>query len=130
MTDELKRKFEHLVADAPPPSGVPSEGVLDRVRTVKRRRTATAGILATAVVVAGVIAAGNLTKLNSAPAPLTNTPGPTTVVTAPPTTTPSPPPPNRPSAARPRPSRRPRTPTTPTATRPTRTVRRPRTRPA
>ena len=90
MTDELKRKFEHLVADAPPPSGVPSEGVLDRVRTVKRRRTATAGILATAVVVAGVIAAGNLTALHSAPAPLTNTPGPTTVVTEPPTTTPTP----------------------------------------
>jgi hypothetical protein len=86
MTDELKRRFEQLVADAPPPSGVPSEGVLDRVRTVKRRRTATAGILATAVVVAAVIAAGNLTKLNSAPAPLTNTPGPTTVITAPPTT--------------------------------------------
>jgi hypothetical protein len=85
MTDELKRRFEQLVADAPPPSGVPSEGVLDRVRTVKRRRTATAGILATAVVVAAVIAAGNLTKLDSAPAPLTNTPAPTTVITAPPT---------------------------------------------
>ncbi|MEU0094733.1 hypothetical protein [Kribbella sp. NPDC006257] len=90
MTDELKRKFEQLVADAPPPSGVPSEGVLDRVRTVKRRRTATAGVLATAIVVAAVIAAGNLTKLNSAPAPLTNTPGPITVITAPPTTTPKP----------------------------------------
>jgi hypothetical protein len=85
MTDELKRKFEQLVADAPPASGVPSEGVLDRVRTVKRRRTATAGILATAVVVAAVIAAGNLTKLDSAPAPLTTTPAPTTVITAPPT---------------------------------------------
>lgn len=90
MTDELKRKFELLVADAPPPSGIPSEGVLDRVRTVKRRRTATAGVLATAAVVAGVIAAGNLTKLDSAPPPLTNTPRPTTVVTAPPTTSPTP----------------------------------------
>jgi hypothetical protein len=90
MTDELKRKFEQLVADAPPPSGVPSEGVLDRVRTVKRRRTATAGILATAAVVAGVVAAGNLTKLDSAPPPLTTTPRPTTVVTAPPATTPTP----------------------------------------
>jgi hypothetical protein len=81
MTDELKRKFEQLVADAPPPSGVPSEGVLDRVRTVKRRRTATAGILATAAVVAAAIAAGNLAHLNSAPAPITNTPAPTPSVT-------------------------------------------------
>jgi hypothetical protein len=89
MTDELKNKFEALVADAPPPSGVPSEGVFERVRTVKRRRTATAGILATAAVVAAAIAVGNLANLNSAPAPVTNTPGPSPIVTGPPTITPS-----------------------------------------
>ncbi|WP_112244315.1 hypothetical protein [Kribbella monticola] len=89
MTDELKHKFEQLVADAPPPTGVPSEGVFERVRIVKRRRRATAGILATAAVVAAAIAAGNLTGLNSAPAPATNTPGPTPIVTGPPTIKPS-----------------------------------------
>lgn len=89
MTDELKNKFEQLVADAPPPTGVPSEGVFERVRTVKRRRTATAGILATAVVVGAAIVAGNLASLNSSPAPVTNTPGPTPIVTGPPTIRPT-----------------------------------------
>jgi hypothetical protein len=89
MTDELKSKFEALVADAPPPSGVPSEGVFERVRTVKRRRTAGAGILATAALVAAAIAVGNFANLNSAPAPVTNSPGPTPIVTGPPTITPS-----------------------------------------
>lgn len=88
MNDELKHKFEHLVADPPPPSGVPSEGVLERVRVVKRRRKATAGALGAAVVVAAAIAAGNLTNLNSAPAPA-HTPGPTPVVTSPPTSKPT-----------------------------------------
>jgi hypothetical protein len=96
MTDELKHKFEQLVADAPPPTGVPSEGVFERVRAVKRRRRTTAGILATAAVVVAGIAAGNLTSLNSAPDPA-NTPGPTPIVTGPPTVSPTttPPPTSR-----------------------------------
>jgi len=40
MTDDLKQKFEQLVADPPPPSTVPSQAVFARVRTVRRRRTA------------------------------------------------------------------------------------------
>jgi hypothetical protein len=88
MTDELKDKLQQLVADPPPPTGVPSEAVFSRVRTVRRRRAGGAAILATAAVVAVTIAAGNLTNLNSAP-PVTSTPGPTPIVTGPPTTTPT-----------------------------------------
>jgi hypothetical protein len=89
MTDDLKRQFEQLVADPPPPSEVPSESVFRRVRTVRRRRTAGVATLAAAAVVAVTVAAGNLTDINSAP-PVSNTPSaPVTVVTAAPTTTPS-----------------------------------------
>jgi hypothetical protein len=93
MTDELKDKLQQLVSDPPPPTGVPSEAVFSRVRTVRRRRAGGAAILATAAVVAAAIAAGNLTDLNSAP-PVTNTPGPTPIVTGPPTTPTSPASPN------------------------------------
>lgn len=88
MTDELKDKLQQLVSDPPPPTGVPSEAVLSRVRTVRRRRAGGAAILAAAAVVAVAVAAGNLTNLNSAP-PVTNTPGPTPIVTGPPTITPT-----------------------------------------
>jgi hypothetical protein len=88
MTDDLKHKFEQLVADPPPPSGVPSEAVFARVRSVRRRRTAGVVTLAAAAVVAVAVAAGTLTDVNSSP-PVTNTPSaPATVVTGPPTTTP------------------------------------------
>lgn len=73
MTDDLKHKFEQLVADPPPPSGVPSETVFARVRSVRRRRTAGVVTLAAAAVVAVTVAAGNLTDINSSP-PVTNTP--------------------------------------------------------
>jgi hypothetical protein len=88
MTD-LKHQFEQLVADPPPPSGVPSEAVFARVRSVRRRRTAGVVTLAAAAVVAVAVAAGNLTDINSSP-PVTGTPGaPTTVITGPPTTGPT-----------------------------------------
>ncbi|MGW1342331.1 hypothetical protein ACWCOV_14895 [Kribbella sp. NPDC002412] len=89
MTDDLKHKFEQLVADPPPPSGVPSETVFARVRSVRRRRTAGVVTLAAAAVVAVTVAAGNLTDIDSSP-PVTNTPSaPTTVVTGPPTADPT-----------------------------------------
>ncbi|TCO34451.1 hypothetical protein EV652_102517 [Kribbella steppae] len=89
MTDDLKHQFEQLVADPPPPSGVPSEAVFARVRSVRRRRTAGVVTLAAAAVVAVAVAAGNLTDINSSP-PVTGTPGaPTTVVTGPPTASPT-----------------------------------------
>ncbi len=89
MTDDLKHRFEQLVADPPPPSGVPSEAVFDRVRSVRRRRTAGVVTLAAAAVVAVAVAAGNLTDIKSNP-PVTGTPGaPTTVVTGPPTVSPT-----------------------------------------
>ncbi|MFG1817157.1 hypothetical protein ACGFIF_25600 [Kribbella sp. NPDC049174] len=89
MTDDLKHQFEQLVADPPPPSGVPSEAVFARVRSVRRRRTAGVATLAAAAVVAVAVAAGNLTDINSSP-PVTGTPGaPTTVVTGPPTASPT-----------------------------------------
>ncbi|MFI6678352.1 hypothetical protein [Kribbella sp. NPDC050470] len=83
MTDDLKHKFEQLVADPPPPSGVPSETVFARVRSVRRRRTAGVVTLAAAAVVAVTVAAGNLTDINSSP-PVANTPSaPATVVATP-----------------------------------------------
>jgi hypothetical protein len=92
MTNDLKRQFEQLVADPPPPSGVPSEAVFARVRSVRRRRTAGVVTLAAAAVVAVAVAAGNLTDIDSSP-PVTNTPSaPVTVVTGPPTTSPTTPP--------------------------------------
>ncbi|HET6988219.1 MAG TPA: hypothetical protein VFI00_16460 [Kribbella sp.] len=89
MTDDLKDRFERLVADPPPPSAVPSEAVFAKVRTVRRRRTAGVVTLAAAAVVAVAVAAGNLTDIDSSP-PVTNTPSaPATVVTGPPTSTPT-----------------------------------------
>ncbi len=89
MTDDLKQRFERLVADPPPPSAVPSEAVFAKVRSVRRRRTAGVATLAAAAVVAVAVAAGNLTDIDSSP-PVTNTPSaPATVVTGPPTTTPT-----------------------------------------
>lgn len=90
MTDELKDRFNQLVADPPPPTGVPSEVVFTRIRTVRRRRAAGVAVLAAAAAVAVVaVAAVSATGLNSAP-PVTGTPGaPHTVVTGPPTTPPT-----------------------------------------
>jgi hypothetical protein len=90
MTDELKYKFQQLVADPPPPTGVPSDAVVTRIRTVRRRRTAGVAVLAAAAAVAVVaVAAVSATGLSSAP-PVAGTPGaPHTVVTGPPTTPPT-----------------------------------------
>lgn len=84
MTDELKRKLRQLVADPPPPSGVPSEVLYERIRTVRRRRAAgTAAATAVAAVAVVAVAAGTLGGPKSAP-PVTNTPhGPETIVTSP-----------------------------------------------
>jgi hypothetical protein len=84
MTDDLKHKFEQLVADPPPPSTVPSQAVFARVRTVRRRRTAGAVTLAAAAVVAVALAIGNVTDVDSRP-PVSNSPSAPTVVTAAPT---------------------------------------------
>ncbi|MEU4194602.1 hypothetical protein AB0E69_22075 [Kribbella sp. NPDC026611] len=93
MTEDLKTRFERLVADPPPPSAVPSEAVFARVRTVRRRRTAVVGGLAVAAIVGISLAAGNLTDIGGAP-PVTNTPGaPKSIVTGPPTAPPKPTPP-------------------------------------
>jgi hypothetical protein len=91
MTDELKDKFQQLVADPPPSNGVPSDAVFSRIRTVRRRRTSTAAAaVATAAVAAVALAAGTLSGPDSAPPPVTNTPGRSqTIVTGPPATTPS-----------------------------------------
>ncbi len=93
MTDDLKHKFEQLVADPPPPSTVPSEAVFARVRSVRRRRTAGVVTLAAAAVVAVAVAAGNLTDIKSEP-PVTGTSktviGPPTTTTAGGTTGPTP----------------------------------------
>jgi hypothetical protein len=93
MTDDLKHKFEQLVADPPPPSAVPSEAVFARVRSVRRRRTAGVVTLAAAAVVAVAVAAGNLTDIKSEPR-LTGTSktviGPPTTTTAGGTTGPTP----------------------------------------
>jgi hypothetical protein len=100
MTDELKDQLRQLVADPPPPTGVPSEAVFARVRTARRRRTAGAAAAAAAAVVAVVaVAAGTLTGPNSAP-PVTNTPGrPETIVTGPPTVKPTETPPTSPKTS-------------------------------
>jgi hypothetical protein len=83
MTDELKDKFQQLVADPPPPTGVPSEAVFAKVRTVRRRRTAGVAALAVAAVAAIAIAGSSLTDINSSP-PVSNKPGGTaTVLTTP-----------------------------------------------
>ncbi len=89
MPDELKHQLRQLVADPPPPRGVPSEVVYQRIRTVRRRRTAGAAAAAVAAVAAVAVAAGTLAGPNAAP-PVTQTPsGPKTVVTQPPTISPS-----------------------------------------
>jgi hypothetical protein len=93
MTDELKAKFQALVEDAPEPTGLPSDAVFARIKTVRRRRTTglVAG-LATAAVATIALAAGNLTGIDSAP-PVTETPNgpkPTAIVpTSTPTSTPT-----------------------------------------
>jgi hypothetical protein len=90
MTDELKHELRQLVADPPPPSGVPSEVLYERIRTLRRRRAAWAAAAGAAGAVAVVaMAAGTFAGPNSAP-PVTNTPdGPKTVVTGSPTISPS-----------------------------------------
>ena len=90
MTDDLKDQLRRLVSDPPPPSGVPSENVLARIRTTRRRRAAgVAAGTAAAVVAVVAVATGTFAGTNSAP-PITNTPGnPQTIVTGPPTVTPS-----------------------------------------
>jgi hypothetical protein len=95
MTDDLKDQLRHLVADPPPPTGVPSEAVFARIRTARRRRTAGVAAGAAAAVVAVVaVATSTFAGPNSAP-PITNTPGrPQTIVTGPPTITPSETPPS------------------------------------
>jgi hypothetical protein len=93
MTEDLKTRFDQLVADPPPPSAVPSEAVFARVRTVRRRRTAGAITVAAAGVLAIALALGNVTNIGGAP-PVTNTPGaPKSVITGPPTVAPKPRPP-------------------------------------
>jgi hypothetical protein len=67
MPDELKDKFQQLVADPPPPTAVPSEAVFAKVRTVRRRRTAGVAVLAAAAVAAIAVAGSNLTDINSSP---------------------------------------------------------------
>ncbi|MDX2971849.1 hypothetical protein [Kribbella solani] len=93
MTDDLKSRFEQLVADPPPPSAVPSEAVFNRVRTVRRRRATGVALVAAAGAAAVALALGNVTDIGGAP-PVTNSPGaPKSVITGPPTVTPKPPPP-------------------------------------
>ncbi len=89
MSDELKDKFHHLVADPPPPTAVPSEAVFAKVKTVRRRRAAGVTVVAAAAVAAIAVAGTSLTDTNSHP-PVTSTPGaPTTIVTGPPTIIPT-----------------------------------------
>ncbi|MEV8375426.1 hypothetical protein AB0P21_22010 [Kribbella sp. NPDC056861] len=73
MTDELKDRFQQLVADPPPPTAVPSQAVFARVRTVRRRRTAGVALVAAAAVVTVALVASNLTEIDSSP-PIANTP--------------------------------------------------------
>ncbi len=93
MTDELKAKFQALVEDAPEPTGLPSDAVFARIKTVRRRRTTglVAGLAAAAVATIA-LAAGNLTGIDSAP-PVTETPNgpkPTAIVpSSTPTSTPT-----------------------------------------
>jgi hypothetical protein len=79
MTDELKDKFQQLVADPPPPTAVPSEAVFAKVRTVRRRRTAGVAALAAAAVVAIAVAGNSLTDIDSSP-PVSGNPGGATSV--------------------------------------------------
>ncbi|MEU4394838.1 hypothetical protein [Kribbella sp. NPDC023855] len=89
MPDELKDKFQQLVADPPPPTAVPSEAVFAKVRTVRRRRTAGVAVLAAAAVVAITVAGSSLTEINSSP-PVSNKPGGVrTTVGLPPTSGPT-----------------------------------------
>jgi hypothetical protein len=67
MPDELKDKFQQLVADPPPPTAVPSEAVFAKVRTVRRRRTAGVAVLAAAAVAAIAVAGNSLTDIDSSP---------------------------------------------------------------
>ena len=104
MTDDLKHRFDQLVADPPPPSGVPSQAVFARVRSVRRRRTAGVVTLAAAAVAVAAVAAGNLTDIKSAP-PVSGTPGtPTTSIVASPTASPSETPSTTPTPAKSTPS--------------------------
>lgn len=80
MTDELKDKFQQLVADPPAPTAVPSEAVFAKVRTVRRRRTAGVSVLAAAAVVAIAIAGNSLTDIDSSP-PVSGRPDGVTTVT-------------------------------------------------
>jgi hypothetical protein len=87
MTDELKDKFQQLVADPPPSNGVPSDAVFTRIRTVRRRRTAGVVLLAAAATVAVVaVAAFGVPGLDSAPPPVVGTTNaPTAIETGSPT---------------------------------------------
>jgi hypothetical protein len=89
MTDELKAKFQALVQDAPEQTGLPSDAVFARIKTVRRRRTTGLVVgLATAAVATIALAAGNLTGIDSAP-PVTETPNGPTPTAIVPTTTPT-----------------------------------------
>jgi hypothetical protein len=129
MTDDLKQKFEQLVADPPPPSTVPSQAVFARVRTVRRRRAAGAITLAAAAVVAVALAISNVTDVDGRP-PVSNSPSAPTVVTVAPTSpastpsgttnsasgaihTPNTPPPSTQNTGNPPPSSTSRTPVAP-----------------
>jgi hypothetical protein len=129
MTDDLKQKFEQLVADPPPPSTVPSQAVFARVRTVRRRRAAGAVTLAAAAVVAVALAISNVTDVDGRP-PVSNSPSAPTVVTVAPTSpastpsgttnsasgaihTPNTPPPSTQNTGNPPPSSTSRTPVAP-----------------
>jgi hypothetical protein len=104
MTDELKDKFQQLVADPPPSKGVPSDAVFTRIRTVRRRRTVGVALLATAATAAVVtVAAFGVTGFDSAPPPVVGTTNaPTTIETGSPTTSsPSSPPTSESPATKP-----------------------------
>ncbi|MFF1821000.1 hypothetical protein ACFVWG_27095 [Kribbella sp. NPDC058245] len=67
MSDDLHARMQRLAADPPPPTGVPSVAVMNRVRKVRRRRAAGVAVLATAAVAAVVAIAGNLNDVDSQP---------------------------------------------------------------
>ncbi|NEA32123.1 hypothetical protein [Streptomyces sp. SID13031] len=73
MTDDLKERFQNLVADPPPPTAIPSQAVFARVRTVRRRRTAGVAVTAAAAVAVVTVLAGGLTDIHSSP-PVSNQP--------------------------------------------------------
>ncbi|WP_328991572.1 hypothetical protein OG394_35355 [Kribbella sp. NBC_01245] len=87
MTDELKHRFQQLIADPPPPSTTPRDAVFGRIRKAKRRRTAGVSAVAAAVAVAAVVALSNVTDIRSEP-PLIGPP-PSSVQSS--TPTPAPP---------------------------------------